>query len=337
MATSDPVVDELLARIGDGVTRLALGGAGRLAPVFLLTTVALVLVIWLVRRPGTGFFRWAFPKEIWFHPSHWVDVKVFLFGRLLSVLTGLIWIGSSSGIGARISAAIGEGTGSTGNAPSAWSPLAVAVITLLVADFGVYWFHRISHEWPVLWPFHATHHSAEVMTPLTVYRKHPVYDLLSGLFGGLVIGAVMGLVLGITVGAVPIATLGGINAAYYLFNVAGANLRHSHVWFSFGPVLEHVFISPAQHQVHHSIDPRHHNRNYGEALAIWDWMFGTLYVPEKQEQLRFGLGDGQGNMVPQPHTTLGRFLVEPFRSSGRAIRRKFRGKDRPAVTGQGRE
>jgi sterol desaturase/sphingolipid hydroxylase (fatty acid hydroxylase superfamily) len=324
MSPTEETVEALYARIWEGLVELALGGAGRLAPVFLLATVVLVFILWAYRRPGQGFFRWAFPREVWFHASHKVDLKVFLFGRLLTFLSASLSVLTSSSLGAQISAAIGEGTGPSGQEPSDWHPLAVAIVILLVADFCVYWFHRVSHEWPVLWPFHATHHSAEVMTPITVYRKHPIYDLLSGLFGGAVMGLVTGVVLGITVGAVPVAMIGGINALYYLFNLAGSNLRHSHVWLSFGPVVEHLVISPAQHQVHHSIDPRHHNRNYGEVLAIWDWMFGSLYVPKGQEDLCFGLGDADGNLLPQPHPTLTRFLVEPFRSSAAAVVRVLR-------------
>jgi sterol desaturase/sphingolipid hydroxylase (fatty acid hydroxylase superfamily) len=324
MSADEETIAALYARIGEGIIGLALGEAGRLAPIFLLTTVVLVFALWLLRRPGSGFLRWAFPREVWFHPSHWVDVKVFLLGRFLTFLSASLTVLMSSSLGAQISAAIGEGTGGSGDAVSDWHPLIVAILILLVADFCVYWFHRLSHEWPVLWPFHATHHSAEVMTPITVYRKHPVYDLMSGLFGGAVMGLVMGVVLGITVGAVPVAMIGGVNILYYLFNVAGANLRHSHVWLSYGRIVEHIVISPAQHQVHHSIDPRHHDRNYGEVLAIWDWMFGTLYVPEGPEELRFGLSDAKGNPLPQPHPTLGRFLIEPFRSSWAAALRLVR-------------
>lgn len=324
MQTDEETLANLLRQLGDGLINLVLGGAGRLAPVFLLATVGLVFAIWLIRRPGTGFFRWAFPRDIWFHPSHWVDVKVFLLGRFLTVVSASLTVLMSSNLGAQISAAIGEGIGGAGHGPSDWHPVSVAILILLVADFCVYWFHRVSHQWPVLWPFHATHHSAEVMTPITVYRKHPVYDLLSGLFGGAVMGLVLGVILGITVGAVPVATIGGVNVLYYLFNLAGANLRHSHVWLSYGPLIEHLVISPAQHQVHHSIDPRHHDRNYGEVLAIWDWMFGTLYVPQGHEDLRFGLADARGRPLPQPHPTLRRFLLEPFLSSARVGLRVIR-------------
>jgi len=80
---------------------------------------------------------------------------------------------------------------------------------------------------------------------------------------------------------------GGI-AAYHLIS----NLRHTHVWVSFGPVWSRYFISPAQHQIHHSADEKHFHTNIGWAFAIWDRLFGTLYVPEGKEEITYGLGDG---------------------------------------------
>jgi sterol desaturase/sphingolipid hydroxylase (fatty acid hydroxylase superfamily) len=46
--------------------------------------------------------------------------------------------------------------------------------------------------------------------------------------------------------------------------------------------------SPAHHQIHHSTDPRHFDRNLGYALSIWDWAFGTLWVPERRGRVRLG-------------------------------------------------
>ena len=69
-------------------------------------------------------------------------------------------------------------------------------------------------------------------------------------------------------------TIMGVNAALFVFLVAGFNLQHSHVWLSFG-ALDRVFISPATHQLHHDADPRHHGRNLGNMFAIWDVMAGT--------------------------------------------------------------
>jgi hypothetical protein len=83
-------------------------------------------------------------------------------------------------------------------------------------------------------------------------------------------------------------------------------------------VLEHIVISPAQHQIHHSRAVEHHDKNYGEVLAIWDWMFGTLYVPNGRETIDFGLADAEGRPLPQPHGSLGQALIQPVRQALKA-------------------
>ncbi|MDC0136437.1 sterol desaturase family protein [Sulfitobacter sp.] len=108
-----------------------------------------------------------------------------------------------------------------------------------------------------------------------------------------------------------------------MFNALGANFRHSHIWISYGPVLEHILISPAQHQVHHSVATKHHDKNYGSIFAIWDWIFGTLYVPKTVETLTFGVSDGTGKPMEQPYPTLMAAMVLPFKESGQAIRRRL--------------
>jgi sterol desaturase/sphingolipid hydroxylase (fatty acid hydroxylase superfamily) len=67
-------------------------------------------------------------------------------------------------------------------------------------------------------------------------------------------------------------------------------------------------MSPAHHQIHHSIDPRHWNKNFSVKLAIWDALFGTLYVPRKPETLQVGLPDAD----PRDFTTVGKLYFRPF-------------------------
>ena len=102
-------------------------------------------------------------------------------------------------------------------------------------------------------------------------------------------GWCQGVLLGTLGPGTEIATIAGINAFFVAANAALAALHHSHVWLRSGPVLEHIVISLAQHQIHHSQDPRHHDRNFGNSLALWDWMFGTPYVIRGSEELSFGL------------------------------------------------
>jgi hypothetical protein len=65
-------------------------------------------------------------------------------------------------------------------------------------------------------------------------------------------------------------------------------------------------------------------RNYGEVPALRDWMFATLYLPEADQTIRFGLGDATGRPLPQPHPTLGRALAVPLRDAARALHRARR-------------
>jgi sterol desaturase/sphingolipid hydroxylase (fatty acid hydroxylase superfamily) len=171
----------------------------------------------------------------------------------------------------------------------------------------------------VLWPFHALHHSAEVLTPLTATRNHPVFLMIRNVIYSLVLGVVVAFSLFLLIGEIDLLTIGGANAGYVLFNVFGANLRHSHVWLSYGRTLEHILISPAQHQIHHSCDVKHHNKNYGEVFAFWDWMFGTLYIPDAEEKLTFGIADAEGNRIEQPHPTLRAALFKPFAEAFREV------------------
>jgi len=103
---------------------------------------------------------------------------------------------------------------------------------------------------------------------------------------------VVGVLLGLSAWAfrLPIADVATIGLdAYYAANVVTFyHLRHSHVPMGFG-ALERLLVSPAQHQLHHSVDPRHYGSNLGGVLACWDRMFGTWRRAETGTVLRFGL------------------------------------------------
>ncbi|GAA3865544.1 sterol desaturase family protein [Celeribacter arenosi] len=286
------------------------GPKSRLWPVYLLITVGLCYIVYRRRRISTPFLAWLFPKSVYSHPSNRVDVKVFAFNTLLGALGLFNLVFLSATIAGSMVGKIPSPL-----ALSPFNPVVIGALLLIITDFSTYWVHRLHHQIHLLWPFHALHHSAEVMTPLTVYRKHPIYDVISDLATGLLVGVLQGVFLVLFDQMPGYLTLVGVNLGYVLFHFAGSNIRHSHVWLSFGPRLEHIFISPAQHQIHHSLDPRHHNQNYGEVLAIWDWMFGTLYVTHEEEALEFGLADEEGNRLRQPHDSLRAALVVPLRDA----------------------
>lgn len=168
--------------------------------------------------------------------------------------------------------------------------LAMTLILAAVADFALFFSHYLQHKIPWLWEFHKVHHSAEVMTPITVFRMHPVDNILAICMGGLLTGLALGCVSFLMGRNVVVFHVGGVNVVLILFYLCGYNLRHSHVWWSFGPFLSRIFISPAQHQIHHSSAPQHFDKNLGFTFAFWDGLFGTLYVPKAKETIVFGLG-----------------------------------------------
>ncbi len=153
-----------------------------------------------------------------------------------------------------------------------------------------YWFnHWLSHKVPLLWEFHKVHHTAEVLTPLTNFRVHPVYTWIFANILALSAAIANGLgnyMFGDTAYQYALADT---NIILVLFIHTYVHLQHSHMWISFRGALGRIFVSPAHHQVHHSGNPKHFNKNFGSCLALWDWMFGTLYVPAKErEPLTFG-------------------------------------------------
>jgi sterol desaturase/sphingolipid hydroxylase (fatty acid hydroxylase superfamily) len=176
----------------------------------------------------------------------------------------------------------------------------VTVVMTLVADFATFLAHYLMHKIPALWEFHKVHHSAEVMTPMTVYRMHPLDDIFTVVVGGVLVGLADGLIRFFVTPAPSQQLLYGLGLVTFLFYVFGYNLRHSHIWVSYGRTVSKFLISPAQHQIHHSVALRHWDKNFGFVFAIWDWMFGSLYVPHGYEKLEFGLGTGEEKEYSSP-------------------------------------
>ena len=323
--------DELTALLGPALeSNKSMPVMERLHWLFLLSALVLAAISWwrFGRRESgggiKGFFRFVFPREVYFHPSVLVDIKVwatsYLFRQGLFVVRITI-----TAFFAAATLTLLESIGSHHDLLADSPALKFAILTLafaLVSDLATYLVHRASHEMPLLWCFHKLHHSAETMTPITLYRKHPLYDLMATFFRGPMLGVFQAAAVWSVGAHLDFWVFLGANVAYGAFNLLGANLRHTHIWFNWGPALSRIFISPAQHQIHHSLAPHHHNKNYGEVFAIWDWMFGSLYAPKEREILKFGLADEVGAPLPQPHNNLREAWLEPIQSAARVISRR---------------
>ncbi|NRB18989.1 MAG: sterol desaturase family protein [Rhodobacteraceae bacterium] len=287
------------------------GASVAVAPEFLLLSILAAWIIYRLRRQTNGFWTWLLPKEIYTHESHWLDLKLFAMGRL-AAFSGLFGRISLLTVSAYGSSQIFSG-GLLGSVSA--SPILLALMLWILSDCATYWIHRLHHNQRLLWSLHAVHHSAQVMSPFTAYRQHPLGYLIIVPVHSVLIGVAQGLLIGPLAPETAIAQIAGVNAFFVLANVAMANFHHSHIWISFGPLLERIIISPAQHQIHHSDQPAHFNKNFGQSLALWDWMFGTLFVIRRKEQLSFGLG-GVETQKMGDHRLVATLLY-PFRSQFR--------------------
>jgi sterol desaturase/sphingolipid hydroxylase (fatty acid hydroxylase superfamily) len=201
--------------------------------------------------------------------------------------------------------------------PTDLSDVAVAaimtVLLFLVYELAYWLDHYLSHRVPVLWEFHRVHHEATVLTPLTIFRIHPVDGWIHGNITALLLGLANGILnyaFGRTAYQYIVADS---NLILVLFVHAYIHLQHSELWISFPGLLGRLLLSPAHHQVHHSTDPAHFNKNLGSCLAIWDWLFGTLYVPARQPQkLTFGVDPVPGEPTPERVHSIPRGLLLPF-------------------------
>jgi sterol desaturase/sphingolipid hydroxylase (fatty acid hydroxylase superfamily) len=247
------------------------------------------------RRPLSvrGFVRSIFPTRILLHPSSLVDMRLWTLNAIVFASAyGMLGLGLFYWRDA-IDAALTRGFGPRAPTPwPAWSVLTLATVLQILAYELAYWFaHYCFHKVPALWEFHKVHHSAEVMTALTELRQHPVEIIafmnLIGLSTGIVFG-VMTYAFG--PGVRPFTLLNG-NIVTMAFLLTYGHLRHTHMWIAFTGVAGRILQSPAHHQLHHSANPIHFDKNLGFALAVWDWAFGTLAIPARtREPIVFGVG-----------------------------------------------
>ena len=103
--------------------------------------------------------------------------------------------------------------------------------------------------------------------------------------------------------------------AFYAFAFTILHLRHSELPFCATGWLGRLIQSPAHHQIHHSTKPEHHDRNLGFCLSLWDWVFGTLCLPERGARYVYGLGEDD----PALRTATGSLLAPFRRAAGRAV------------------
>ena len=187
---------------------------------------------------------------------------------------------------------------SLGSPLQAWVsalPLAVQfVLAMGVADLFAYGSHRLFHAVPLLWRFHAIHHSGEHLDWLASSRLHLVDILMTR-----------------AVAFIPLYVLGFSQPALYgylVFASIQGILIHSNLRLDFGPV-RHLLVTPQFHHWHHTSQAEALDRNFAIHLPVVDRLFGTYYLPRDRWPDRYGI---EGKPVPDGWL---RQLTHPFQSS----------------------
>ncbi len=144
------------------------------------------------------------------------------------------------------------------------SPWAFVTVFLLV-DFGQYISHRLSHRVNILWAGHAVHHSSEELNLTVALRNSSLHGFFVWVF-----------FLPLAVAGVPWQT----TVLCYGLNVLYQFWLHTREIGRLGP-LEWVLNTPSHHRVHHAVNPRYRDRNFGGVLIIWDRVFGTFQAEDE--------------------------------------------------------
>jgi len=203
---------------------------------------------------------------------------------------------------------------------------AILLIGFIVRDFVQWNIHRLLHSSAWLWQFHKVHHSVEEMGFAAHLRYHwmenvvyrsleyvplallgiGLYDFfvihiftlawghynhsnisISGYLTGGILGALLGIIMAF--GLLEVQLFAGFTSILYkiltvVISIIGGCLV-------LGPLMKKIFNSPEMHIWHHAYevpDDRPNGMNYGLTLALWDYLFGTAYIPHNGREIQLG-------------------------------------------------
>ena len=148
------------------------------------------------------------------------------------------------------------------------------IITFIVQDFSGYWLHRMNHRVNILWNRHIIHHSSEEFN-LSCALRQEISAIVR--FGAIFM--------------IPAALLG---ISPTIFAVLGPIHLFMQFWYHTRLInkmgwLEKFLVTPSHHRVHHAINAKYMDKNYGQILIVWDKLFGTFQAELEYEKPVFGI------------------------------------------------
>ena len=153
--------------------------------------LAIILVVFAVlvlrrdpksgaRRPLRELLASLFPRRVCLHASALLDYRFVLVNYfVIALLIAAMFLSAATTTGWIVSALdLALGPNRSPATPGLAAGLVFTVAVFMAVDFGNFFAHWLQHKIPWLWEFHKIHHSAEVLTPVTALRVHPVGELL---------------------------------------------------------------------------------------------------------------------------------------------------------------
>jgi len=294
---------DMTQRVADVVWHAAAANVPRdLHWYMILLTLFIGTLIFLIRRGHgargadgrerkTGLLNFLLPRDIYTHISARVDIWLWVLERILRPLWAVslfatVGPATEQYVIASLQWLVGETPALQIN--YAWK-LLYSLVALLCYDLMFYAIHYTMHKVPACWAIHKVHHSAEVLTPLTRSREHFLAGPIWATGAAFSYGVAGGVFAYLFDGGITQATLFNIGLFALLFGFNGS-FRHYHVQFHYPRWLSNWLQSPAMHHTHHSYLEKHWDTNLAAVTSIWDRMFGTLYIPEKDEYTPWGIG-----------------------------------------------
>lgn len=227
------------------------------------------------------FISLFFLERIMPHETVWLNADGQIGPDLLHTLSskgtvqGLLLFGGVIGLTDALMQPIAVDVG--GIWPRDWPIIAQVLLGMVTAEFGLYWAHRLGHVWMPLWNFHAIHHSVERLWIVNTGRFHFVDSLVS---------IVVSMVILVAMDA-PAEVIQWVSAVTAFIGM----LTHCNIEMRFGP-LSWVFNTPELHRWHHSKDLREGDKNFGENLVLWDFVFFSYFNERRRPPVNIGLKSG---------------------------------------------
>ena len=194
------------------------------------------------------------------------SISLGMLSQISAVFTRLLRVGLYTAVYASVALVPLE------QARAFWTTWYGWLLALVFYDFCYYWLHRMGHEVAVLWAAHVVHHQSQDYNLSTALRQTSSGVLLGWIF-----------YLPMALAGVPPLVFGVVALIDLLYQYW---VHTEHVpklgWF------DRWFCSPSNHRVHHAVNDRYLDRNYGGILIVWDRLFGTFQDEDLAEPCVYG-------------------------------------------------